>query len=269
MNEDFKNEVERRWGRHQRRSRRGRVWAGFFLLLVGGLLLLKTLNILFFPAWFFTWPVFLVAIGLFIGAKHGFRGGFWLIPILIGALLFANQANPSLRLDRFIAPFIIIAIGLVFIFRPKRHDWRKWKRDGAEWQEGKTTAPASNNLAGDTNAYTADRRDFIDVTAVFGGVKKNVLSKNFHGGDIVSFMGGSEIDLTQADFTGRITIDATNIFGGTKLIVPPTWDVQSDITAIFGGVDDKRQISGVNLDPNKVLILDGTCMFGGIEIRSF
>jgi hypothetical protein len=82
-------------------------------------------------------------------------------------------------------------------------------------------------------------------------------------------MGGSEIDLTQADFQGRIKIDTTNIFGGTKLIVPPTWDVQSDMVAIFGGVDDKRQISGVKLDPNKVLILDGTCMFGGIEIKSY
>ena len=62
---------------------------------------------------------------------------------------------------------------------------------------------------------------------------------------------------------------ATNIFGGTKLVVPPTWDVQSEMVAIFGGVDDKRQIKGVHLDPNKVLILDGTCIFGGIEIRSY
>ena len=96
-----------------------------------------------------------------------------------------------------------------------------------------------------------------------------MLSKQFRGGEIVSFMGGSEIDLTQADFTGRITIDTTNIFGGTKLIVPPTWDVQSDITTVFGGVDDKRPVQGVQPDPNKVLILDGTCLFGGIEIRSF
>jgi predicted membrane protein len=82
-------------------------------------------------------------------------------------------------------------------------------------------------------------------------------------------MGGSEIDLSQADISGKIVIDVTNIFGGTKLIVPSSWDVQNDITAIFGGVDDKRQISGVTLDPNKILVLDGTCMFGGIEIRSF
>src|SRR5690349_22431252 len=48
--------------------------------------------------------------------------------------------------------------------------------------------------------YTTLFRSFIDVTAVFGGIKKNVLSKNFKGGDITSFMGGSEIDLSQADF---------------------------------------------------------------------
>lgn len=265
MKEDFKNEIENRWSQYERRSRRGRVWAGLFLLVVGGLLLLKTLNIVFFPGWFFTWPVFLIAIGLFVGARHGFRRGFWLIPIIIGGLLLANEANPGLHLDRFIAPFVIMTIGLIFILRPKRNHWRRWRHryEGGWQQENEATAE------GPLPFTTGDRRDFIDVTSVFGGVKKNVLSKNFKGGDIVSFMGGSEIDLTQADFTGRITIDATNIFGGTKLIVPSTWDVQSDITAIFGGVDDKRQINGVNLDPNKVLILDGTCMFGGIEIRSF
>ena len=100
-------------------------------------------------------------------------------------------------------------------------------------------------------------------------MKKNHLGKNFKGGDIVSFMGGSEIDLSQADINGHVKIDVTNVFGGTKLVVPPTWDVQNDIAAVFGGVDDKRQLTSTPLHPNKVLILDGTCVFGGIEIRSF
>lgn len=95
------------------------------------------------------------------------------------------------------------------------------------------------------------------------------MSKNFKGGDITNFMGGTEIDLTQADINGQIKIDATNIFGGTKLIVPPTWDVHSNVTCIFGGVDDKRQFNGEILNPDKVIHLDGTCLFGGIEIRSF
>ena len=266
MNEEYKNEINNPWQHHEKRRSRGRVFAGLFLLGIGGLLLLKTMNILYFPGWVFTWPVILIAVGLFLGARHGFRGGIWLIPLLIGGIFLLNQLDPALRLERFTAPVLIMAIGLIFILRPQRSNWRRWRqyRDGAWQSTSPVQVPAPDMAAG-----SGDRRDFIDVTAVFGGVKKSVLSKNFKGGDIVSFMGGSEINLTQADFSGKITIDATNIFGGTKLIVPPTWDVQSDITAIFGGVDDKRQINGVTPDPNKLLVLDGTCMFGGIEIRSF
>jgi len=104
---------------------------------------------------------------------------------------------------------------------------------------------------------------------VFGGIKKIILSKDFRGGDVVNFMGGTEINLTQADIQGRVTIEATNIFGGTKLIIPSTWDVQSDVVAVFGGVDDKRQFAGESPDPKKIIHLSGTCLFGGIEIKSF
>jgi predicted membrane protein len=266
MNEDqFKREIHERWGDYDRRRGHGRVWMGLFLLIIGGLLLLRTANLMFFPSWFFTWPVLLIAIGVFSALKHRFRGPLWIILIIIGSFSLADHIDPSLNMDRFNWPIILIAIGLGFILRPKRYHGRHWRRNrfGGPDQEPSPVSPDANTDFG------SDRRDFIDITSVFGGIKKNVLTKNFKGGDIVSFMGGSEIDLTQADFTGTVKIDVTNIFGGSKLIVPPTWDVQNDVTAIFGGVDDKRQVSGVNLDPNKILILDGTCMFGGIEIRSF
>ena len=266
MNDEFRSEIESKWGK--RRSE-NRILAGLMLLIVGGLLLLNTLHLVVFPSWFFTWPMLLIALGLFSGIRHHFKGGFWILLILFGIFSLADNINPSLNLDRFIAPFIIIAIGLLFILRPKRSHWRRWKYEHrANWDQSRAI---DENFSQDNNKESnfADRRDFIDITAVFGGVKKNILSKNFKGGDIVSFMGGSEINLSQANINGRVVIDTTNIFGGTKLIVPSSWDVQSDVTAIFGGVEDKRQIIGTNIDPNKVLVLDGTCMFGGIEIRSF
>ena len=189
--------------------------------------------------------------------------------LLVGGLFLANQINPLLHLEKYIWPIILISIGIGFILRPRHRRWRQWRGTHykSEWKQDTDTTGNPENIGTMPGDY--DRRDFIDITAVFGGVKKNVLSKSFKGGDITSFMSGSEIDLSQADFTGTIKIDVTNIFGGTKLIVPPTWDVQNDITAIFGGVDDKRQITGVAMDHNKVLVLDGTCMFGGIDIRSF
>lgn len=268
MNEQEKNEWRERWEAGARRRAHGRVWTGLLLLIIGGFLLLRASGAVYFPGWFFSWPVLLIAIGMFSGLRHGFRGPFWLIMIFIGAFSLVDRLNPQMDLDRFIWPVVFMAIGLVFILRPKRSHCRPW---GGPFNRRRTMpdSPDADLNYEQFQTTSGDRRDFLDVTAVFGGVKKNIVSKRFSGGDIVSFMGGSEIDMSQADFNGRVTIDATNIFGGTKLIVPTNWDVQSDITAIFGGVDDKRQLNGIAPDPGKLLILDGTCLFGGIEIRSF
>jgi hypothetical protein len=51
--------------------------------------------------------------------------------------------------------------------------------------------------------------------------------------------------------------------------VPSNWLVKPQIAAVFGGVEDKRSVQNAVFDPNKVLILDGTSIFGGIEIRSY
>ncbi len=235
-------------------------WVGLFLLAIGAVLLAKQLGVLF-PDWLFTWPVILIAVGLFIGIKHNFRNPGWLFPILIGTLFLIDDLTPGLHLKNYIWPIIIIAMGLLFIFRPKTHrHWQNWKHD--KWQHPSDTA--YGNLPA-----SFDASDFIDSTSIFSGIKKIVLSKNFKGGDITNFMGGTEVNLTQADIQGIVNIDATNIFGGTKLIVPPTWNVISEVVTIFGGVDDKRQLHGAPLDPTKVIRLDGTCIFGGIEIKSF
>jgi hypothetical protein len=51
--------------------------------------------------------------------------------------------------------------------------------------------------------------------------------------------------------------------------VPSDWDVKSDIVAIFGGIEDKRSLENVSINPSKVLLLKGTSIFAGIEIRNF
>lgn len=115
--------------------------------------------------------------------------------------------------------------------------------------------------------YSQD--DFVDSTSIFGGTNKIILSKNFKGGDLVNVFGGTELNLMQADFTNRAEVEMTNIFGGTKLIIPANWSLKSEATVIFGGIDDKRSMPSTAPDPNKVLVLRGTVIFGGIEIKSF
>lgn len=246
-------------GGSKKNNRHGHIWTGFFLVLAGGLLLMRSAGFPF-PHWFFTWPVLLIAIGLFSGIRHGFKRGGWLIMMLVGGIFLVDKIDPTIAIRPYLIPMVLIIIGFSFILRPPRHRcerrYRQWQRRRMQREQFEAT-------------MTAERSDFVDITSVFGAVKKNVLTKNFKGGDIVCFMGGAEVNLGQADFTGRVKIDITNTFGGTMLIVPSNWDVQSEVVAIFGGVEDKRQLNGQAPDPDKVLVLDGTCLFGGIEIRNF
>lgn len=110
--------------------------------------------------------------------------------------------------------------------------------------------------------------DFIDSTAIFVGVHKKIVSKNLRGGDITSIMGGTELDLTQADFNGMVKLDVTQVMGATKILVPPHWEVRSEVNALFAGYEDKRQQPAV-VNPDKVLILQGTSVFGGIELKNY
>jgi hypothetical protein len=58
------------------------------------------------------------------------------------------------------------------------------------------------------------------------------------------------------------------VFGGVSILVPPHWSVQNDIDGVFHSVEDNRYSNANTVDTNKVLILQGRCVFGGIEIKS-
>ncbi|HVF98013.1 MAG TPA: DUF5668 domain-containing protein [Flavisolibacter sp.] len=263
----FDKRIEERWGNHPRHSERGRIWVGLFLLVIGGLFLARAGGVLF-PNWFFTWPMLLIGIGLFSGVKHRFRSTGWVFPLAIGAIFLADKISTDINLRPYLWPIILITAGLFFIFRPKKSCWRSNGPNDASSIGGTETTDGKSEQKKEWQTSMTDGNNVVDATAVFGGVKKNVLAKNFKGGDITTFMGGAEINLTQADFTGKVMIDCFNMFGGTKLIVPPDWEVQSNVVAIFGGVDDKRPPVSQTA-ANKVLYLDGTCIFGGLEIKSY
>lgn len=125
---------------------------------------------------------------------------------------------------------------------------------------------ANPSVANDQE-YSQD--DFIDSTSIFSGTKKVILSKNFKGGDIVNIFGGSEIDLTQADMATPAVLEVTAIFGGATLIVPSNWAIKSEAVTIFGGIGDKRKIAPLTESPTKTLVLKGTMIFGGMEIKSY
>ena len=259
-NEEGKNRWEARWeNRMEHHDGKGRIWTGLFLLVIGGLALARSMGVPI-PNWLFSWQMLVIAIGLFIGFRKGFRDGGWFVPVIVGGAFLANDYILQGDLRRHIWPLILIIIGAFFIFRPRRkHCFNTKKNSG---MQAETITPLSEE------SYTQD--DIIDSTNIFSGTKRVVLSKNFKGGDVVNIFGGSEIDLTQADMTSPAILEVTAIFGGATLIVPSNWAIKSESTVtIFGGIGDKRKIIPTTESPTKTLILKGTMVFGGLEIKSY
>jgi predicted membrane protein len=250
--------MQERWNNkdYQAMHRKGSIWTGVFILLVGAAALVKA-SVTGLPDWVFSWPSFLIVFGFFIGIRHNFRGIAWFVMMIVGGAFLYQHINPEVAVQRYIWPLALIIVGLFFIVRPGRRSMH-----GSEKKNG--------GVMGGMSEETWNDEDFVDSTSIFGGAKKNIISKNFRGGDLVNIFGGTDLDLTQADFTGTAIIELTTIFGGTKLIIPSNWSIQSDAVIIFGGLEDKRRMQTPPAEnPDKILILKGTVIFGGIEIKSY
>ena len=238
-------------------SGHGNKWTGIFILVIGVAALLKA-TLTDFPDWLFSWQMLLIAFGVFIGLRHNFRGPSWFILVLIGGIFLLNEIYPEISFRRYMWPLAIILVGLFIILRPRR---------GWKFNPNKKTEGASDSFFTEDVDYSKD--DFVDSTSIFGGAKKIIISKNFRGGDLVNIFGGTELDLSQADFTGVAVIELTTIFGGTKLLVPSNWSIKSEAVTIFGGIEDKRRMQTVTEASEKTLLIRGTVIFGGIDIKSF
>ncbi|MFT3826979.1 MAG: DUF5668 domain-containing protein [Chitinophagaceae bacterium] len=261
-----------------RRSRTGNnIMIGMLVIGFGALMLLKQVGI-FFPSWLFTWPMILIVVGLVAGAKSNFRDFSWLILIAIGGIFLVDEMDFDFSLRPFIWPIAIIGFGLLLITRGRCKNNRWYNPDNNTSQPPFTeTPPSSSSYTSEpsrpqvpgASAYTSQVPidDAIDIVSVFSGVKRTIYSKNFRGGEVVCVFGGADINLIQADIATPVIIEVVQIFGGVKLIVPPHWTIRTEATPIFGSVEDKRP--PMNAGSDKVLIIRGVVLFGGVEIKSY
>ena len=238
-------------------KRREYITGGIILIGIGGLLLARQVGVEI-PGWLFTWPMILIIVGLFVGAKTHFRDFAWLVLTGVGVFFLIDKMH-DIPIRDFILPIVIIGVGLLVLmggFFRKSRDVSNEESTGIDDGRSPTANPG----------HSSD--DIMEVISIFGSAKRVVLSKDFKGGEVVSIFGSSEINLTNADFTGKLVLDVVQIFGGTKLIIPPHWEVQSKTAAIFGGIEDKRSLQGTG-NPEKILVLEGTTIFGGVTISSY
>lgn len=263
--DNIRTEIEHEILKAQKSHRRGKIAGGLAIIVIGVIYLLKQLGY-HIPAYLLSWPMILIVTGIVVLIKHKFRKFHGYLLIIIGKLFLFAAWYPNLINNKIIFPIVLIIVGLFLVFSNKKFG-RNRRRQRFSKENWKHIHEAHKRGYA---AYNYSEEDFIDSVSFFGGITKTVVSKNFKGADIVSFFGGTDVNLSQADFQNRIVVDITNIFGGTTLTIPNNWEVISEVASIFGSFEDKRPVHQRDIDEqSKILILRGTCMFGGIEVNSF
>ena len=214
---------------------------GIGVLAVGAILLLDNFGLVEGENLFAYWPVLLILVGIshFVrpeGSRRYLAGSIF---IAVGAIiLLSNLGMISFGIWD-LWPVILVIVGLSLILKP-------FRRKGVS---------------------IADDAGVFEATAILGGATRRISATNFQGGDATAIMGGCEIDLRDCGSEGGpAEIDTFSFWGGIEIRVPDDWEVQVKGLAILGGyADETRTVEG---EGRKVLVITGTAIMGGVEIKN-
>ncbi len=217
-------------------------WIAIAVIAIGAIFLLQSLNIMhlghFVSEW---WPLILIVAGFLKLKSDDRRNGSILfiagLIILSATLDFINWGSIFK-----LWPLAILYVGVSMLLKSK----------------GKP------GLSFSTVSSIDD--DFVNATAIFGGVEKKIHSQSLKGANVMALFGGVEIDLTEAKaIESGCVLNVTALFGGAEIRVPEDWNVIVTGTPIFGGVEDKSK-GGAEGAVN--ITLNCTVAFGGLEIKT-
>lgn len=106
------------------------------------------------------------------------------------------------------------------------------------------------------------------LVAVLGGITRK---GRWHPGpviDILTVLGGAELDFREAVLPGReITLNAVSVLGGVDIIVPPEMRVIDSGIAILGGREMVGETEESARPDAPVLRITGRCVLGGLEVK--
>lgn len=244
-----------------------------FILIAAGLIFLgfnTGIIPLTYKSIFISWPMLLIVLGISSFFKRHFWGGS--ILILVGGFFIApeiNRINPN-WIGPFPADFVhlywpvlLIIAGAIILLHWIISASTKTKGDPDEknyhWHD--RTAYMSSTINTDGG--------YIDSNAVFSGRKHIVLDPVFKGGEINAVFGGTTLDLRKTHLQEGVTkLELNIVFGGITIYTPENWNVVVQVDFVLGGFEDKRYKIDETIDTSRTLLLCGSCVMGGGELKN-
>lgn len=244
-----------------------------FPILLGAVFLLLNTGVIpkMYKPLLISWQMLLIVFGVWALIKRQFTwgmvliiiGGFFIYPVLSRVF---PESFASINIDfKTYWPVLLIVVGLFLVIgkanlfgskRSRRNEWQSVSDGNNEYRQGTDDAQQSST-------------DFIEKSIMFGSSEQIVLSSNFMGGEGNVMFGELIVDLRRAQLAeGIYKLELNVMFGSIVLYVPPGWHVELQASSILGSFDDKRYRHEVVANSPSKLIVKGSAMFGGGEIRS-
>jgi len=221
----------------------GNLLWGLVFITLGIIIALNTLGIaqinIFFNGW---WTLFIIIPCLISFIKGPSRmASFIGLVIGIAFLLCAQGIITFSIIRKLIIPFILIMIGLGFLFK----DFFNSKIN--------------------EKIKTLNKSGLKEYAATFGENRVDMSNEVFEGADLTAVFGGVDLNLVNSEIKDEKIVNATAIFGGITIKVPQNVNVKVKSTAIFGGVDNK--VKNIKQDNMPTIYVNAFCMFGGVDIK--
>jgi predicted membrane protein len=266
-----------------RKSRHG-IIVGTVLILLGGALIGRNLGLIpqNFHSVIVSWQMLLIVTGIISMVKHrtfhfhGLAmfciGVFFIIPKLARFFPSTFHCIDEGSFTSVYWPVLLIICGLIIVLhipvsrRQRCYSRRQFHR-------------YYDNRFNEKNSFFGDRKQSWDAencsqeenfsrTCIFGSGRYTVVDVEFKGGTVQAIFSGIELDLRKTNLPeGETILNVEAIFGGIEVFVPDSWYIEVAIESVLGGIDDSRRTGGI-VDSTRKLIIKGSAVFGGVEIKN-
>lgn len=220
-----------------------RAFFGVTIVALGGVLLLRNLEIIKFDSWNVFWGT-VWAAGLVLAGLVTIVSSQRLLTRAWGLLLMAAGVSVGLNaygiidvsIWKLFWPVVLIAVGLMMVFSIGSANRKRAEKSGTDDNE---------------------------KVAIFYGEQSRVRG-DYTGGSATAIFGGVDLDLRQANIKDGAIIDVFTFCGGININLPDDVIVKNEVRGVLGGSDDKTMSKP---SAKKTIYLKGECVLGGLEIK--
>ena len=120
---------------------------------------------------------------------------------------------------------------------------------------------------GSVSLNTGNVKESENMVAVLSGVTRKGLWRPARSTRIMTLLGGTELDYTEAEIPPGVSeIEVFCMLGGADITVPPGVNVEVDDGAILVGADNRTETSN---DPDAPTIrIRGFAVLGGVDVKT-